>query len=394
MDPVLRRTGFAISTLVPPYSRTGMRVNGGMKRTSFYPIISQFAPEYKLYNHYLKPEQITTPLEEYWAMRKVAGLWDVTGEAVIEVTGPDALAVMNELVPRDLRKLKDMRGLHCIMCYEYGGIVEDAVLLRFDQERFWWVGGEAPTEQWIYSRSLNKNVEVRSYLDQKHVASIQGPKSRDILQRVCEANLSQVPFYGVVAETRLSGVPVTISRTGFTGELGYDIYVDVSNGEELFRGIWEAGKPDGLQLCGSRALNIRRVEAAILNAGQDFDWTTTPYEINLGWMVDLNKASFCGRAHLARLQQENPTRKLVGLRVDVDEPTEEGTPILWRDQVAGRVTSATYSPALNASIALGMVKTEVSEVATSLFVEASGQRVRAEVVSMPFVDPERKLSKM
>ncbi|TMI79670.1 MAG: aminomethyl transferase family protein, partial [Bacillati bacterium ANGP1] len=299
-----------------------------------------------------------------------------------------------ELVPRDLRKLKDMRGLHCIMCYEYGGIVEDAVLLRFDQERFWWVGGEAPTEQWIYSRSLNKNVEVRSYLDQKHVASIQGPKSRDILQRVCEANLSQVPFYGVVAETRLSGVPVTISRTGFTGELGYDIYVEVSNGEELFRGIWEAGKSDGLQLCGSRALNIRRVEAAILNAGQDFDWTTTPYEINLGWMVDLNKASFCGRAHLARLQQENPTRKLVGLRVDVDEPTEEGTPILWRDQVAGRVTSATYSPALNASIALGVVKTEVSEVATSLFVEASGQRVRAEVVSMPFVDPERKLSKM
>ena len=111
-------------------------------------------------------------------------------------------------------------------------------------------------------------------------------------------------------------------------------------------------------------------------------------------MVDLNKASFCGRAHLARLQQENPTRKLVGLRVDVDEPTEEGTPILWRDQVAGRVTSATYSPALNASIALGMVKTEVSEVATSLFVEASGHRVRAEVVSTPFVDPERKLSKM
>ena len=121
MDPVLRRTGFAISTLVPPYSRTGMRVNGGMKRTSFYPIISQFAPEYKLYNHYLKPEQITTPLEEYWAMRKVAGLWDVTGEAVIEVTGPDALAVMIASCATSMAGLSRMRCCCALTKSDFGG---------------------------------------------------------------------------------------------------------------------------------------------------------------------------------------------------------------------------------------------------------------------------------
>jgi aminomethyltransferase len=394
---IRRRTGFSVYTYVPPYltaSRTGMRMKGGLKRTAFYPIISQFATDYRLHNTYLKPEQITDPLEEYWAMRTVAGLWDVTGEEAVEVSGPDATEVMNELVPRDVCKLKDESCLYCVMCYDYGGIIEDAVLMRFNAEKFWWVGGPAPTEQWIYSKSIGKNVQVRSYLDEKHVASIQGPKSREILQRVCDADLSRVPFYGMLAETQICDIPVTISRTGFTAELGYDIYVDIPNAESLFRGLWEAGKADGLQLCGSRALGIRRVEAAILNVGQDFDWTTTPYEINLGWMVELGKPSFCGKEALTRLKSEQPAKRLVGLKLEMDEAASQGDPIIWEDQPAGVITSATLSPSLEgASIAMAMVKTAVAEIGIRLKVKSARGSVHATVVPMPFFDPERKIPK-
>lgn len=369
-------------------------MKGGLKRTAFYPVISQFATEYRLHNTYLKPEQITDALEEYWAMRQVAGLWDVTGEEAIEVSGPDALHVMNELVPRDLRKLEDESCLYCIMCYDYGGIIEDAVLMRFNPEKFWWVGGPAPTEQWIYGKSIGKNVQVRSYLDEKHVASIQGPKSRQILQRVCDADLSGVPFYGMVAETQVCGVPATISRTGFTAELGYDIYVDVPYAENLFRELWAAGRTDGLHLCGSRALGIRRIEAAILNVGQDFDWTTTPYEVNLGWMVNLSKPSFCGKEALARLNEEQPAKRLVGLKLEMDKAASRGAPVIRENQTVGVVTSATLSPSLQgASIAMAMVNSTASEIETPLKIESVVGTVHATVVPMPFFDPERKLAK-
>lgn len=392
VDPAIKRTEFAAYTYAPPYSRSKMRMKGGLKRTAFFPIISQFASEYRLHNTYLKPEQITDPLEEYWAMRHVAGLWDVTGEEAVEVSGPDALEVMNELVPRDLNKLGDQQCLYCVMCYDYGGIIEDAVLMRFNAEKFWWVGGPAAAEQWIYSKALGKQVEVHSYLDEKHVASIQGPKSREILQRVCEADLGQVPFYGMV-ETRVCDIPVVISRSGFTAELGYDIYVDVPQAEALFQGLWDTGKPDGIQLCGSRALGIRRIEASILNVGQDFDWTTTPYEINIGWMVDLNKPSFCGKEALAILKQQGPNRKLIGLRLDLDRAALQGDTILTNNEPVGQITSATWSPSLDASIAMGMVNVVCSTPGTTLTVETADRLIPAEVVPMPFFDPERKLAK-
>lgn len=390
---LVRSTGFSVSTMIPPYSRSTMRVKSGIKRTAFYPIISQFATEYKLYNHYLKPQQMTDPVEEYWAMRNVAGLWDVTGEEIIEVTGPGALEAMNALAPRDLSKLKDGRALYCVMCYEHGGIIEDGILVRFGPDRLWWVGGEAPSEQWIFGKALGRGVTVASHLDRIHVASIQGPKSREILQRVCDTDLSRVPYYGVVPDATVCGVPVSLTRTGFTAELGFDIYVAVQNGEALFRALWEAGRPAGLQLCGSRSMNIRRVEASILNAGQDFDWTMTPYEVNLGWMVDLGKPSFCGKEALARAHGERPSRRLVGVRIEGETVPDEGSRVLVAGEHVGEVTSATFSPALRVGLAMAVVRADASELGTVVAVEDRGRQARAEVVSMPFVDPERRLAK-
>lgn len=391
-DPTVQRSEFASYVGIPPYSKGITRFRKGFKHTAFYPVIGRAAREFKLHNTYLKPDQITDPVDEYWAMRRVAGLWDVTGEEVIEIAGPDAVALMNELIPRDLARATNGQCLYAVMCYDYGGIVEDGVLIRFNPERIWWVGGPGHSEQWIYAHSLGRRVTVTSYLDDKHVASLQGPKSRDILQSVCDADLSRLPFYHSI-EAHVCGVPTVISRTGYTAELGFDIYVDVGSGAKMFSALWEESRRHGVKLCGSRALGIRRIEAAILNFGQDFDWQHTPYHVGLGWMVNANKGFFHGREVLTGAEAREPATRLAGLRLEGNDASLIGDQVLLEGQPVGQVTSATISPSLKASIAIAMLDRRAAAIGQRLTVQFGDRSVAAEVVPMPFFDPERKLSK-
>jgi aminomethyltransferase len=392
-DTFVERTENPCMTEMAPYRPTVTRHRKGLRHTAFYPVIGVAAKEFKLHNSFFKPDRITDPVEEYWAMRRGAGLWDVTGEEVIEVAGPDAFAVMDALVPRDLSRLADGRCCYAVMCYDYGGIVEDAVLVRFASDRFWWVGGPGGSEQWIYAHALGRNVTVTSYLNEMHVASLQGPKSRDLLQRVSEADLSRVPFYGMV-ETKVCGVPVVITRTGFTAELGYDIYVDVPRGRRLFENLWNDVRRDGVQLCGSRALNLRRVEAGIINFGQDFDWQHTPHQVGLGWMVNPRKGFFHGREVLLAPGATEPATRLAGLRLDGTEAAAGGDPVLLDGEEVGMVSSAIVSPTLEYSIAIAMLDSRAATLGQQLSVLFDDRPVAATVVPMPFFDAERKLSKV
>ena len=389
-EPVTQHFAFASHVGVPPYLDTGLRMKGGLKRTAFAPFIERFVSEYKLHNTFLKPDQFTDPLEEYWAMREAAGLWDVTGEEPVEIRGPEAATLVEELVPRDLSRLADGRCAFSVMCYDYGGIVEDAVLIRFDSDKFWWVGGPGASEQWIYGHSIGRDVVVESHIDRIHVASIQGPRSRAILQSVCAADLSAVPYFGM-AETEVCGVPVVVSRTGFSAELGYDIYVAVEEGAAMFEGLWEAGRGSGMRLCGSRALNIRRMEAGILNVGQDFDWTCNPYEIGLGWMVHLDKRCFHGQRALGRIAAQGPARRIAGFEIDHDRAVAHGSPVRCGGEAVGVVSSAVLSPALGASIGMGLLRADCTEPETDLVVEDPGGARAARVVPTPFLDPEKRI---
>lgn len=391
-DTIVQRTENSCLTEMAPYRPTVTRHRKGLRHTAFYPVIGVAAQEFKLHNSFFKPDRVTDVLEEYWAMRRGAGLWDVTGEEIIEVVGPDAAALMDSLVPRDLGRLKDGQSYYAVMCYDYGGIVEDAVLVRFSADRFWWVGGPGGSEQWIYANALGRDVTVRSYLNEKHVASLQGPKSRDLLQRVTDADLSAVPFYGMV-ETMVCGAPVVITRTGFTAELGYDIYVDVEHGRQVFEDLWNDVRRDGVQLCGSRALGLRRVEAGIINFGQDFDWQHTPQQVGLGWMVNPRKGSFHGREALLAPGAQTPASRIAGLRLDAQEAAAGGDPVLFDGRTVGMISSAVMSPSLSSSIAIAMVAADAAALGTELNVRCGERTVAATVVPMPFFDPERKLSK-
>lgn len=386
------RTEFASITGQPPYVSTPIRSRGGLKRTAFFPIVGEIASSFKLHNTYLKPDFFTDPVEEYWAIRRTAGLLDVTGEEVIAVTGPDAEALLDSLMPRDVRKMKDGHSYYSVLLHDHGGIVEDGILVRFDRNSFWWIGGPGSSEEWLYAHSVSRDVRIESFNDRLHVASLQGPRSRDILQEVCSADLAPVPFFGLLS-AEVCGVPVTITRTGYTAELGYDIYVDVARGGKFFAGLWDAVRKAGGALCGSRTLGIRRIEAAILNFGQDFDWQHTPVEIGLGWMISDTKAPYRAQKALQSAKARTYRQKLAGLRLEGREVPLMGDRVTVNGAGRGIITSATGSPALDCPLAICWLDTENAVSGARVDVDLGGRAAAATVVDMPFLDPERKLAR-
>ncbi|KAF1041831.1 MAG: Aminomethyltransferase [Xylophilus sp.] len=288
--------------------------------------------------------------------------------------------------------MKDGMCYYSVLCHDHGGIVEDGIIAKFSDERLWWIGGPGSAEEWLYAKSIGRNVKIESFNDRIHVASIQGPKSREILQSVTKSDLSAVPFFGLFV-SEVCGAEVTISRTGYTAELGYDIYVPVAAGAAFFEALRTIVEAADGKLCGSRSLGIRRVEASILNFGQDFDWQHNPVEVGLGWMVSETKAPWCAGDILLAAKKQKPARSVIGLRFSGDEIPLIGDTVRLGDQILGKVTSAIGSPALGCPIAMSLIEGN-AEPGTKLLVEAGENVLEVEVVAMPFFDPERKLSRV
>lgn len=386
-DAASVRAQFYCTVGQPPYRRTIMRARKGLNRTAFFSTIGAHATDFKVHNSYLKPDFFTDPVSEYWAMRTSVGLFDVTGEEIIEVRGPDALALLNLTMPRDVSRLPDMHSQYGVLCHpSTGGIVEDGILARFDAEHFWWIGGPGSSEETLYLHAQGRDVTVESFNDRIHVASIQGPLARQVLQRVTDSDVAGYPVFATFRAT-VCGAPVVVTRTGFTGELGYEIYVDVAVGGAVFAALWDEVRAAGGALCGSKALAIRRIEAGILNFTQDFDYQHTPVEIGLGWMVSAKKGSYpLGDLLLAR-KATPPAARIVGFRLHADEVPLIGDPVLDGDRPAGLVTSPVASPALGCPIAIGWF----DGTAPTATIVCEDRRHTADVVRLPFLDPERGL---
>ncbi|HEY8475755.1 MAG TPA: aminomethyltransferase family protein [Chloroflexota bacterium] len=361
-----------------------MLVNRGIKHSAFYPVTGKWASQFVLYNHYLRPLWTLGPLEEYRILRTAVGLYDITGEKVIEIAGPDALDVVDAAVLRSARGLTDGRCLYTAMCYDHGGIVDDGVLLRFSPDRFWFVGGEGAAEPWLHGLALGKRVTVRSHLDTLHVLGLHGPNATSALQTVIDVDLTRVRRSDVVPSARVAGVHATLTRTGWTGEDGYELYVSVDEGAVLCERLLEAGRPFGLHLCGSASLEMRRVENGVPMYGVDMDWTTTPYEVGLDWMLDFAKGPFHGREALLAASQNPPGRRLVGLEGQGDAIGVPRGRVLLDGLPVGAVTSATFSPALGKPVALAMVEARAAATGTLLQVDTRGKRQGAMVVPLPF----------
>jgi glycine cleavage system aminomethyltransferase T len=357
---------------------------------------------FSVYNHTYHPRHYGDPVAEYWQLLNGVTLWDVGVERQVEISGPDAFDFTNRLVARDLNKCQVEQCKYVFLCLPDGGIINDPVLLRVEENRFLLSLADSDVELWARGVAHNSDYDVTIKEVDVAPVQVQGPKSKDVLVDLFGDSILEIPYY-FLRRFELDGMQVLVSRTGYTGELGYEIYLHdaTRHAARLWDAVLEAGKPHDLTVIGP--CHIRRIEGGILALGADMWYDTNPYEVGMGydWMVDLEQgADFIGKDALARIKREGPKRKLVGVEIGGERlgAYNDGSmidffPVNKEGGRIGEVTSACFSPRLEKNIGFAMVPIDHAELGTDLEVERPEGTTSAVVVDKPFIDPEKETPK-
>lgn len=349
---------------------------------------------YTVYNHMFLPIAYDDLEREYEKLLNDVTVWDVAVERNVEIAGRDAYRFMSLLTPRDMSKCAVGFGKYVLLTAEDGGIVNDPVLLRLEENRFWLAAADSDILFWAkgVAHGSGMQVEIRE-LDVAPM-QIQGPRSRPLVQDLFGERVQSLGYYQFF-EAKLGDIPVIVTRTGWTGELGYELYLlDPSRGDDLWERVMEAGKRHAIAPTGPS--DIRRIEAGILNYGVDMTLATNPYEVGLERLVDLDKPEpFIGREALMRVKSAGPRRKLAG--VEIEGARLEFNMTRWKvaagGAAVGEITSAIYSPRLSKNIGYALVPVAHAALGTKLEVETPEGTRKATVVPMPFVDPAKAVAK-
>ena len=345
-------------------------------------------------------------MEEYWACRENAVMIDLSALRKFEIMGPDAEAFTQYCLPRDVRRLGTGQVSYSALCYPNGGMIDDGTIFRLGRDNFRWVCGTDYSGDWLrqQAREGGFDVIIKSATEQLHNVSVQGPNSREILKRIVWTR----PDQPTMDELRLfrfaigrlhheDGIPVIVSRTGYTGELGYEVFCHPDNAATVWREIESAGSDLGLKPMGTAAMDMLRIEAGLVAAGHEFDDQIDPFEAGIGFTVPKNKTDpFIGSEALTR-RREAPQRCLVGLDIAAEEPATHGDGVFLGRQQIGVVTSGVRSPILGKTIALARVSVEHGHVGTDLEIgklDGLQKRLSATVVPAPHFDPGKERMKM
>ena len=356
----------------------------------YHRLHQQRGAKYCVYNNRLMAvDQGGDRFAEYWKQRREAGLVD-TGERPTEIVGPDAEAFCNKLFTRNCSTLKPGRAGYGLLLYPDGGILCDGILMRLAPDRFWYVQADGPVYSWFVAHAQGMNVTIRD--PRSWVAQVQGPRSLEVLAAASDSGLPENFTYFAVARTTMGGQPVIVSRTGWTGEMGFEFYTLPEeaplDGEALWHHVEKAGAPFGMTVCGLDSMDIRRIEAGILNNVSDMDETMNPYQAGLGGFVDMRKADFIGKAALANADQG---LMLLGLQCDAGEPYSSGE-VMSGDRVIGRVTAAAWSPFLKCGTAIIRLTDAKDAAAPSVSVRTrDGKMSAARIVELPMYDKDKAI---
>jgi len=378
-----------------PFDMRLIQRGARLRRSPFFEATLRYGCRaYTVYNHMFLPSYYDDPVNEYWHLLNEVTLWDVSVERNTEITGPDAFRFTSLLTPRDLRKCAVGQGKYVLITTQDGGIVNDPVLLRLGEQHFWLAGADSDLLLYAKGLAVHSGMQVTVREPDVSPLQVQGPKSKQVVQALFGDKVLALRYYYFL-ETDLGGIPVVVTRTGWTSEVGYEIYLrDGSRGDELWERIMEAGRPFNIRPTGPS--DIRRIEGGILNHGTDITLDTNPYEVGLDRLVDLDKdAEFLGREALRRVRAEGVKRRLVGVEIE-GAPIEFNMtrwPVRIESENIGQVTSAIYSPRLQKNIGYAMVPVEYAALGTEFEVETPGGAARAVVVPMPFVDPGKTIPK-
>ncbi len=336
-------------------------------------------------------------VEEHLRTRRHCGLFDVSHMGEIEVRGADAIAFVNRLCSNDVTKLVDGQAHYSALTTPEGTVVDDLLVYRFAGDHLLLVVNASTTEKdwdWINAHRGDENVELVNRSADFCQIAVQGPDALAVLQTLTETPLSEIKYYHF-REGAVDGVPAIISRTGYTGEDGFEVYAAPERAEQIWERLLEAGghgTPEGILPCGLAARNTLRLESAMALYGHEIDETTTLYEANLGWICKLNKGDFTGRERLAEQKAEGVAQKLVGFEVTDRGIARDGYPVLIDGAPVGRVTSGSPAPYLKKNIGLAYVPVGYANEGQEIHIEVRGRPVAARIVPVPFYKRERKAS--
>src|SRR5215467_2887036 len=355
---------------------------------------------------------------EYNAIRNAAALIDISPLYKYLITGRDATKLANRIITRDINKVAKGQVIYCCWCDEQGKVIDDGTITRLDENRYRWTAAE-PNIRWFHQNGLNMQVQIDDISEKTAALALQGPTSARLLKTIAEAELTNLKYFRMTSG-KIAGIPVEISRTGYTGDLGYEIWVDWKDAVKIWDAVTTAGRRFDLHPTGMLALDVARIEAGLLLLDVDYSSSRralipsqkySPYELGFAKMVHLEKEDFVGRAALERDHRQGVPRQLVGLELDWNEiealyetigltpaaPSQASrvaVPVYSGNRQVGKATSTTWSPVLKKMIALASIDTAQAQPGTKLrmeiTVEAVRQKVTANVVKLPFFNPPRK----
>jgi len=352
------------------------------------------AKDFSVYNHMYIPRDFGNPVENFWNLVNHAILCDVAVERQVEITGPDAAKFVQLLTPRDLSKCAVGQCKYVLLTNAEGGILNDPILLRLAENHFWISLADSDVLFWAQGVAVHCALDVKISEPDVSPLQLQGPRSGEVMQALFGDSILDLKYYWL-REYDLDGIPLIVSRTGWSSELGYELYLqDRSKGDTLWEKIMAAGQPLGLQ--PGHTSSIRRIEGGMLSYHADMDINTNPYELGLDRLIDLDADfDFIGKAALQKIRQQGVSRKHVGLIIDGPAMVGSNTQYwaLEKDGVrVGQVTSAIFSPRLEKNIALAMVEAQFDGLGTEFVVVTSEGNATATVVEKPFFDPKKKLT--
>ncbi len=352
------------------------------------------ASAYDIYNHMYLPGYYADPVEEYWALLNGVTVWDVSVERIVEITGPDASAFTNLLTCRDLTKCAIGQGKYVLITADDGGIVNDPVLLRVEENR-WWLA-LADSDAGLYARgvAVNAGMDVKVREPEVYPIQVQGPRSRETLRKIFGPAIDDIKYYWTLT-TEVDGIPVVISRTGWTGEVGYEVYLrDPSRGGDLWDRVFEAGREFDIRPIAP--CEARRIEAGIFNYGSDMTIANNPFEVmGLERLVEAQEADYIGKAALEEIRAKGVSRKLVGIETPgAPLPFEiaEKRPVLHGGEAVGTLTDLIWSPRLEKNIGYVWLPIELSGPGTELEIVApDGDLWAARSAAIPFLDAKKQV---
>lgn len=362
-----------------------------MKQTIFYDIHKKAGAKLIAFAGFEMPVNYPKGIiAEHLAVRRTVGMFDVSHMGEVEIRGDNALNFVQYITTNDVSKLTHGKAQYSALCYDNGGIVDD-LLVYHCGDYYMLVINASNIEkdvEWMLSHlSRFTGVELRNVSDEVHLLAIQGPQSLATLQKITSVPLTDIPYYSFV-QAELTSTPMIVSRTGYTGELGFELYfrADRTAAELVWNTIMDAGAEFGIEPVGLGARDTLRLEKGYCLYGNDITHDTHPLEAGLGWITKLTKPDFAGKTAMLAAKEHGIQRKLVGLRM-VEEKTipRQNYPVHHKGEPVGIITSGTVSPILNRGIALGYVPVALSNPGTEVFVVIRGKEAPAEVVTLPFV---------